>query len=222
MKIARVLSLALCVVLLLFGCGANNTQTDNAPGKQAEIAQKSEPAETKDTEEATEKQNDTPFDWYAIKEKYPGPELPTSNVYVNRQCGYKLTVPESWLGWYFIEDADPECLEIYFYGKSIVGSIWTRYYSDIFDDKYKAYGQLMFFVMSEDALNSGTYDSIRKLGTINGTNYYSATATSVTVEILDDGYEAWADYEGEPELMKNDWKQAQKMDYRDIIFEPIQ
>ncbi len=43
MKIIRALSLVLCVVLLLFGCGANNTQTDDITDKQAELAQKTEP-----------------------------------------------------------------------------------------------------------------------------------------------------------------------------------
>ncbi len=222
MKIIRALSLALCVVLLLAGCGANNTQTDNVPDKQAEIAQKTEPAETKDTEESiqtTEMQNDTPFDWYAIKEKYPGPELPTSNVYVNRQCGYKLTVPESWLGWYFIEDSNPECLEIYFYGKSIAGTV--LYLKDGFDE-YNNYGQFLFYIMTEAELKKGTYDSIRKLGTINGINYYSATGTGATLALLSHNYEAWEHYEGEVELVKKDWIQGDKMDYYDIIFEPIE
>ena len=61
-----------------------------------------------------------------LKMKYPGPELPENNIYVNEECGYKFVFPEEWTNWYFVNDEIPEIATIRFYGKSIRGTILEK------------------------------------------------------------------------------------------------
>ena len=47
----------------------------------------------------------------------PKPVLPTGLEYKNEARGYKLTFPESFRGYYYVNDENPDCLGVYFYGK---------------------------------------------------------------------------------------------------------
>jgi len=152
-----------------------------------------------------------------VKGKYSPPELPSSNIYVNEQCGYQLTLPESWLGWYYIDEVYPECICVYFFGKSITGTFLIRHFEERAGEEHKTYGLRMFYIMTEEIMNNGTFDSIRYIGTAHDTNYYFATATDATLPALTLSWEYWDDItEEEIELAQKDWEMVEQMNYEDV------
>lgn len=158
------------------------------------------------------------------KGKYSPPELPTSNIYVNEQCGYKLTFPKSWLGWYYIDEVHPECICVYFFGKSMTGTFLIRHFEERVREEHKTYGLRMFYIMTEKVMNNGTFDSIRYIGTAHDTNYYFATGTDATLPALTLSWEYWDDItEEEIELAQKDWEKVEQMNYEDVTdtFEEI-
>ncbi|MBR4030223.1 MAG: hypothetical protein IKJ06_02360 [Clostridia bacterium] len=142
-----------------------------------------------------------------LKMKYPGPELPESNIYVNAECGYKFAFPKEWVNWYFVNDENPEIATVRFYGKSIRGTIMEKaILSEGFD-----YGLTMFFILSEEEAEKGFYDSITKMGTANGVDYYFATTTDVSLAPIIEHRDFWFDSDEELELTKKDWEKAKIM-----------
>ncbi len=142
-----------------------------------------------------------------LKMKYPGPELPESNIYVNEECGYKFVFPEEWTNWYFVNDENPQIATIRFYGKSIRGTILEKeLLSGDFD-----YGLTMFFILSEEEAESGFYDSVTKIGTAKGVNYYFGTTTDVSIAPIIEHKDFWFDSDEEIELTKKDWEKAKSM-----------
>lgn len=142
-----------------------------------------------------------------LKMKYPGPELPESNIYVNAECGYKFAFPKEWVNWYFVNDNNPEIATVRFYGKSIRGTIMEKaILSEDFD-----YGLTMFFILSEDEAEKGFYDNLTKMGTAKGKDYYFGTTTDVSLAPIIEHKDFWFDSDEEIELTKKDWEKAKTM-----------
>ncbi len=142
-----------------------------------------------------------------LKMKYPGPELPESNIFVNEECGYKFVFPEEWTGWYFVNDEIPEIATIRFYGKSIRGTILEKeFLSADFD-----YGLTMFFILSEEEAGNGFYDSVTKIGTAKGVNYYFATTTDVSIAPLIEDKDFWFNTDEELKLAEEDFEKVKSM-----------
>ena len=141
------------------------------------------------------------------KEQFLGPDLPETNVYINEECGYKFEFPESWTGSYFIDDEFPECAVVRFYGKSIRGTVLEKTFSEDYD-----YGLRMFLILSEEAVNNGTYDGVTLIGQARGVNYYFATTTDVSLApIFGDGKFWFDESESEQQLMKKDRQKVKEM-----------
>lgn len=152
-----------------------------------------------------------------IRGKYTPPVLPTNNIYVNKQCGYQLTFPKDWLGWYFIDDNNPDCISVYFYGKSITGSFYMTYLSEKLEYEKRLYGLFMFSIMTKEVLEKGTYDSIRYVGTANGKDYYFATGTDAPLSSLITSNQCWNDITHEElYLAEKDWEKVEQMNYEDV------
>lgn len=142
-----------------------------------------------------------------LKMKYPGPKLPESNIYINEEAGYKFAFPKEWVNWYFVNDENPEIATIRFYGKSIRGTIMEKaILSEDFD-----YGLTMFFILSEEEAEKGFYDSLTKMGTANGVDYYFGTTTDVSLTPIIEHQEFWFDSDEELELTNKDWEKAKIM-----------
>ncbi|MCK9479984.1 MAG: hypothetical protein M0R40_10890, partial [Firmicutes bacterium] len=128
-------------------------------------------------------------------------------VYTNNKCNYSITFPLDWEGWYAINEFDEGSVEVKFWGKSKTGSTLN------FD--YSHGGLSWFFILTEQALNEGTYDSIKLIGTINESNYYYATGTSTYIGALNlnslDALEYDFD-EHEMELIAKDWDKVNQME----------
>lgn len=142
-----------------------------------------------------------------LKMKYPGPNLPQDNIYVNEKCGYKFVFPEEWTHWYFVNDENHEIATIRFYGKSIRGTIMEK---EILSEDFD-YGLTMFFILSEEEAESGFYDSITKIGTAKGVNYYFGTRTDVSLAPLIEKKSFWFDSDEEMKLAKEDFEKAKSM-----------
>ena len=129
----------------------------------------------------------------------------TSLSYENMECGYKLTFPESWLGYYIINDQRPNDMSIYFYGKSIAGTVIY--------EKIGCYGLPMFAIVNEDILNSGAFDSSIKIGTACGINYYYVRFTGTDLNLLMNvASGVYPDFdETEKQLAGEEWEKVEEM-----------
>ncbi|MCK9479890.1 MAG: hypothetical protein M0R40_10405 [Firmicutes bacterium] len=107
---------------------------------------------------------------------YLGEKTKEGIVYINNKCGYSITFPLDWEGWYAINEFDEGSVEVKFLGKSKTGSI--------LDFDFSRGGLSWFFILTEQALREADYDSIKLIGTINESNYYYATGTSSYVGAL--------------------------------------
>ena len=195
----NILILVLCLMVLFIS--ACNKQTGNMV-KEDVVA----PEEVSiDIEE--EQDNSLEKRIQQIKKEFPGVDVPTTNIYVNEECGYKFEFPEGWIGSYFVDDTDPECAVVRFYGKSIRGTILEKTFSEDYQ-----YGLIMFFIMSEETANNGTYDSVTLIGEAQGINYYFATTTDVSLAPLFNDGQYWFDeFENEQQLMGNDCEKVKEM-----------
>lgn len=137
----------------------------------------------------------------------------TENVYVNLEYGYQLTFPESWQGWYEVDDTESGKLRIKFVGKSKTGSVAA--------EEYFGGGLPMFFIVPESDVNNGEMlDSVREIGEARNVKYYYATGTGsdlgALVSIADESsaVRQIADYEVDEEelrLAAEDWEKVQEM-----------
>lgn len=166
-----------------------------------------EDADTEESDGAEQESESVEKRVETLKKDYPGPVLPESNVFTNEECGYTFEFPQEWSGWYFVNDQRPQSAVIRFYGKSLRGTVVEKAILSEYD-----YGLTMFFILSEEEVNEGTYDSVKKIGTAKGVNYYFATTTDVSLApIIGDG-EFWFDEaEGQEELREADWKKVSEM-----------
>lgn len=177
----------LTIVVLSFGC--KNEQVEHQPlSSDTNITGTNDPVEE-------------------LKMKYPGPKLPESNIYINEELGYKFAFPKEWVNWYFVNDENPEIATVRFYGKSIRGTIMEKAILSENSD----YGLTMFFILSEEEAEKGFYDSLTKMGTANGVDYYFGTTTDVSLAPIIEYKDFWFDSDEELELAKKDWGKAKIM-----------
>ena len=133
-------------------------------------------------------------------------------VYQNDRLNFTLVFPESWAGYYKVIDVSGG-VGVNFYGKSFVGQGQPH-----FTNK----GLSLFYILDENAINSGIWDSIRKIGSTSGKDYYFATATDMQLapiaifndEIINEyiklyGYELYG--ETQIPIIKQDWEKVQIM-----------
>ena len=152
-----------------------------------------------------------------VKGKYSPPLMPQSNVYVNEKCGYQLTFPEDWQGWYYIKEYHDGGLSVFFFGKSMTGSYYTTHLSEKLEDGEKTYGLHMFSIVTKADVERHTYDNEKYIGTAKGVEYYSVTGTDATLSAVYMPQEIWKDItEEEYQLAKKDWEKVQQMDYNEV------
>ena len=153
----------------------------------------------------------------------PKPVLPTGLEYTNEARGYKLTFPESFRGYYYVNDENPDHIFIAFYGKSKSGTIFLL--------EHGRHGIPIFSVLLESEIdNPSPIDNKRLLGTAGGKNYYYGTGTDVFLSPLfvseesigKTSYGGFVIDETEYKLAKEDRARAEQMmeDTKDIIFTP--
>lgn len=134
-------------------------------------------------------------------------QTPNQNlVYTNIECGYQLTFTESWRGYFIVAervpDSNPYKIHIHFYGQSKTGSV---IYQELGCD-----GLPIFLILSEEELNTGTYDNPRYIGVASDIKFYFATSTGSDISILLSRQGAETD-EDELQLMKQDWEKFNQM-----------
>jgi len=112
----------------------------------------------------------TPTPDYVAEAKKNPPEAVTEREYINYECGYKITFPENWMGWFMIDDTQAEDMFMVFYGKSDAG----RYVSNHFDGYSYGWPIFVIFTHENPQGHAGEhyYDSWRKIGTARGKDYY--------------------------------------------------
>ena len=159
--------------------------------------------------------NDIGFSSEVIE--YPSlPKFPESNEYINEKHGYKLTFPDSWKGYYYIDESDADLPEIYFYGKSYFGRCFPFTYTEKF-------GCDMFAVVTKQFIDdpSSIYDNERKVGNVGETQYYYATLRKdAHIEMFMYPEKYISDAE-EIALALEDFKQLEAMDMNDVVFTPL-
>lgn len=136
-----------------------------------------------------------------------------SLIYKNMKLGYQLEFPNDWKGWYLIDEFDNGLIRIKFYGKSKTGTIAAKEY---FGD-----GLPMFYILPENVLEQNKLlDSIKKIGSVNGVNFFFATGTGFdlgllySISISDSFAIDNANYEVDEKELKlaaEDWSKAQQM-----------
>lgn len=155
------------------------------------------------TEPTPEPENKMPY-WFPenLEELEANtPQPVTEREYINRECGYKITFPESWLGWFLIDDSNPEAVDIRFYGESIFGRFGGR--SSTCD-----YGILMFTIVTESEIYENpdwgtTYDGTYLIGYANGERIYDG-ATARNQGLFEDASNTDYYDESERERAKKD------------------
>ena len=200
----NIIILMLClIVLFVSGCDMkNDNQINNDVAIDEETFSKNDDANIEETQD-----NSLEKRVMELKEEFPGQKLPATNIYINEECGYKFEFPETWIGNYFVDDEVPECAVVRFYGKSIRGTVLEKTFSADYD-----YGLTMFFILSEEAINNGTYDSVTLIGKARGINYYFATTTDVSLAPLFGDGKYWFDeLESEKQLMNKDCEKVKEM-----------
>jgi len=193
-----IITVIFTALLFSFGCSNKpNQQEVNVNAEKTEFVREENQEESDSLESRIEKE----------KHKYSSPELPSSNIYVNEDCGYEFKLPSDWIGWYFINDDNPKAIDVRFYGKSIRGTVIEKTFSENAD-----FGLTMFFIISEEDASRGIYDNVTFIGTAKGVNYYFATTTDVSLApIIGEGSFWFDESKKEQELVKNDWEKAKTM-----------
>lgn len=125
-------------------------------------------------------------------------------TYINEDLGFSLEIPSEWEGYYNTVE-NTQSLAFMFCGESDACT------------KYNESGLLMFYIVSDEVVNSEPLDSIRKIGTVQGISYYYATSTDVSLapimlvndSLINDAIEKYG--QEQTEIIKKDWKKAQEM-----------
>lgn len=182
--------LFLICTLLLASCGEKPTMPDTSPPADSNL-------------QSNINAND------AIPMQTPDNNI----VYENKEQHYQLTFPESWRGWYIVDKLDGATARVKFYGKSKTGTIAAK---DIFGG-----GLPMFFILPESELEENEpLDSMKKIGTAKGIDYYFATGTGsdvgalYSISDLNSAVRQTAKYEvdeTELQLAQQDWEKVQQM-----------
>ena len=136
--------------------------------------------------------------------------------YQDTDCGFQLDFPSSWEGWYQVDKTSNDSFSVDFVGKSAIS---------------QEYQPEFFYIVSQASVDDhdSLLDSIKKIGTVKGINYYYATSTDDSFgplwEIATSESAANRADDQEIKLAKQDWDQAQGMlkDVDDILktFGPI-
>jgi hypothetical protein len=114
-----------------------------------------------------------------------------------------LGFPQSWKGYYKIEEGDTNYIEVYFIGQSKISK------------GENGNGLFMFYIGTEEAFNDLFTDGNRNIGNIKGVDYYYATGTDYSLGALDlstdqSSSENITD-QTERKLMDEDFHKAQEM-----------
>jgi len=164
--IAILASLVLVAMLTGIGYGMNKALSPQVVRTQVPTPTPT-PEETPTPEPEDKKPYWVPENLEELKANAPEPIM--KREYINYEYGYKITFPEDWMGWFLIEDNEPDDVSIMFYGKSEA----SRYCGEsIFD-----YGILMFNIVTEETIYEKDpthiyYDGRTKIGTANGVDIY--------------------------------------------------
>ncbi len=126
-------------------------------------------------------------------------------TYVNKESGFALDFPKSWEGYYAVNDSEKDYIRVSFTGKSKFGKG--------FNDETNTYdGLQMFVICSENNLNE-FLDGKKKIGTVNGINYYYATGTDYPIGALKDYIDMdMGSNEQEKNLVQSDYDKAREME----------
>lgn len=111
-------------------------------------------------------------------QKETNTEKSQSIIYTNDKLGFSLELPETWKESYIINEYEEGFIEVSFIGQSKVskGYIGDTKYSD---------GLLMFYIVTSKVLEEFPLDQGKKIGNINGMDFYYATATDYAIGALD-------------------------------------
>ncbi len=133
----------------------------------------------------------------------------SETTYKNVQYGYELTFPESWKGYYKVVEREEGGAWICFAGKS---------------DAAQTYGDTpMFMILPHETVESDEYlDSVRKIGTAKGIEYYYATGTGSALYLFD-LIQSGKIAEGDVEAAQTDLEMQLKIsrESQDVVFTPI-
>lgn len=132
--------------------------------------------------------------------------------YVNNELGFGITFPAHWKEYYKVTDTEGGIV-ISFYGKSLAGRGATLEQEN---------GLILFFILNEKTVLKEELDSVTKIGTAKGIDYYFATGRSFDLQpialISDEelkrnlelyGSQIYNEYQ--IPLINNDWEKAQQM-----------
>jgi len=112
----------------------------------------------------------TPTPDYITEAKKNAPKPVTEREYVNYECGYKITFPENWMGWFLIDDTDAACVAVKFYGKSDAG----RYSENDFSGY--SYGTPCILIFThenpQEFIKESFDGNANKIGSSRGKDYY--------------------------------------------------
>lgn len=104
------------------------------------------------------------------------PGLENELTYKNYSCGYQITFPKTWKGYYVIEVKDKSSIRVNFWGKSKTATILGK--------SFNTQGLPMFMIVSEKYIENEALDNVRKIGKIKGINYFYATGTGSDISML--------------------------------------
>ena len=126
-------------------------------------------------------------------------------TYVNNESGFALDFPKSWKGYYLVNDSTEATVKVSFVGRSN--------YAKGFNEETNTYDGLLMFSISSEA-NLGEFaDSKRKIGTVDGVDYFYVKGTDYPIGGLKDYIDMdMAKDNQEKELLENDYNKAKKME----------
>lgn len=112
-------------------------------------------------------------------DEYTPVEIITKNnkcIYENNECGYSITFPAEWAGWFNIYEFDS------FNGQGKRTEIWFMAKSDTYSlgllSKGVPMGMPIFYIINDYVRKNATLDSVIFLGKTDTDEFYSATGTS--------------------------------------------
>ena len=199
-------------VLLLTACGTNAVDGTAQPASSTSTAAPVTPTPTP-TVTPTTPTPSAPETTPPTSSPSSTPDLvsgPDGIVYTNQTLGFQITFPKDWDGYFKIFENDGE-IAVNFYGKSKTGTI---------GEAYMGVEGLPFFIITSD-IEQPFLDSVQKIGTAKGVDYYFATGTDSDVGLLFDlsreaqenpGFFPYTIDQTELDLAAQDWDKTGQMD----------
>jgi len=194
--------------------GLPNSSEKNEPEKNAQNNIYIRPGAIPDQDKNTQDNSNTELDIFPDTEEKVQNNGNTESdtilvqtiVYKNEKLGFELAFPESWRGWYVINEIRENAVEVAFYGKSKTSTV------EFLEEDGKP-GLHMFFVANEAFIEESPFlDGIEEIGTVGAMKFYYATTTDWPLGVLfDGGMSSDTNDETETLLIISDFEKAMQM-----------